>query len=162
MPLWARWALAILFFACLFAALAIFVGGAHEGVEPERSEASAVAEANHVGEVAIAEDEAPRGATLAAHASALSALERAITADVHVRIAHGQLTGPLQAVRCRVAGAARAGRRPFSCTVTSAGISYPFLAVADARARRLTWCKLDPPPIPGGPLDVPVSASCRV
>lgn len=160
-PLWAKWLITIAVFAVGIAAIVIAV---HDGAagSSHQSEAAAVAEANRVGRIVAAEDQAPHTAALRPGVSALAGLERAITADVHTRIGHGELTGPLQSVRCRTGGAARAGRRPFSCTVTSAGIEYPFLAVLGERTLELTWCKVDPSPLPGNPPEVPVSARCQV
>jgi hypothetical protein len=159
-PLWAKWLITIAVFAIGVAAIVIAVhdgaaGGSHQ------SEAAAVAEANRVGRVVAEEDQAPHTSALASGVPALAGLERAITRDVRARISHGELTGPLQSVRCRPGGPARAGRRPFDCTVHSAGIEYPFLAVLDERALELTWCKVDPSPLPGNPPEVPVSPRCQ-
>lgn len=161
LPLWARWLLTILVFALAGAAIVIVVHDANTSNSASRSEASAEAEADREGQIAIRQDEAPHVAPLGAGANARVALEHAIAADARGRIAHGQLTGPLRRVHCAAAGPAHAGRRPFSCTVQSAGIAYPYMAVADEASRRLTWCKVDPPPTPGAPPEVPVSASCR-
>ena len=46
-------------------------------------------------------------------------------------------------------------------TARAAAIAYPFLGVADERARQLTWCKVDPSPVSNGPQEVPVSPRCR-
>lgn len=161
LPLWARWLLTILVFALAAAAIVIVVHDVNTGNGAIRSEADAEAEADREGQVAIRQDEAPHVASLGAGANAQAALEHAIAADARGRIAHGQITGPLQRVHCAAAGRAHAGRRPFSCTVHSAGIAYPYMAVADERTKQLAWCKVDPPPTPGAPLEVPVSASCR-
>lgn len=162
-PLWARWLITILAFAALIAVIAIVArsGGKGNANGSSQSEAAAVAEANREGQIAIAQDQAPHTASLRPGVSSEAALERAITADVRSRIEHGALTGPLQSVSCRAAGSVRAGRQPFRCTVRSAGIAYPFLAVADAQALMLTWCKVDPPPEANAPLEVPVSPRCR-
>ncbi|HTU78473.1 MAG TPA: hypothetical protein VMF09_06915 [Solirubrobacteraceae bacterium] len=167
LPLRTRWLIAIVFYAVLIAAVVIVVRGAGTGGEgasvsgAPREEAQAAAEADREGRTAIAQDERPHTASLPPGAAVLRALTGVITSDVHHRIAHGELTGPLQSVRCQPAGAPRGARRPFHCTVRSAGIAYPFLAVADEGAHELTWCKLDPPPQAGEPLEVPVSPSCR-
>jgi hypothetical protein len=160
-PLWARWVLTVVVFAIAIAAIAILARSGGAGGATPSEEALAVAEANSEGRTAIAEDEAPHTSTLRAGASLPAALQRAILGDVAGRIRTGQLTGPLQGVHCRASGPARAGRRPYSCSVISAGIRYQFLAVADQRALRLTWCKVDPPPAAEDPLEVPVSPRCR-
>ena len=38
-------------------------------------------------------------------------------------------------------------------------MTYPFLGVVDPAARRITYCKRDPPPAPSD--NVPVSSRCR-
>lgn len=165
-PLWARWLLTIAAFAVLIAVVAIVVHNLnHEtgGSGSPASETKAEAEANREGQIVIEQDQAPHTAGLRLHAgiTVAAALEHAIADDVHARIDNGQLTGPLQSIRCRPAGATSSeGRRPYRCTVRSAGIAYPFLAVANSRSGRLTWCKVDPPPTPGLG-EVPVSADCR-
>jgi hypothetical protein len=160
-PLWARWALAILVAGAIVAGIVIAAGRAGpEGAAS--SEAGAEAEVNRIADIAIAEDEAPRFAGLASGATPARALEQAIAGNVRERISHQQITGPLQSVHCTAAGAARDGRKPYRCTVRSAGISYPFRAVVDERARRLAWCKVDPPPNGSGGQEIPISADCRV
>lgn len=163
LPLRTRWLLTILVYGAVVATVVIVVhdsGGASSGASAG-SEAAAAAEANREGRVAIAEDEAPRSARLAQGLPPQVALQRAIGTDVRGRIAHGELTGPLQSVACKLT-AAHSGdvRQPLSCTVLSAGISYTFVGVVDERTRELTWCKVDPPPQAGAPLEVPVSARC--
>jgi hypothetical protein len=161
LPLWLRWVLILAFYAVVIALIVVAVSGGGSGKTGLSSEAKAENEANREGRLAIAQDEAPHTAPLSAPADALAELERAVTANVRARIAHGELTGPFQSVRCQSSGAAQGGRSPFSCTARSAGIAYPFVAVADPRARVLTYCKVDPPPVANEPLEVPVSASCR-
>lgn len=160
-PLWARWAIAIVVAAAIVAGIVIAVTRAGpEG--SSSSEAGAEAEVNRIADIAIGEDEAPRFAALAPGAAPAGALEQAIAGNVRERISEQKLTGPLQGVSCTPSGAARAGRRPYRCTVRSAGISYPFLAVVDTRRRRLAWCKVDPAPNGGNGQEIPISASCRV
>jgi hypothetical protein len=155
-----RWTLTLLAFAVLIVVVAIVVrsGGSSEA----RTSTSAELEANHEGEVVIAADQAPHTAPLTSGAPALASLQRAIAADARERIRRSQLTGPLQSVHCEQSDKAKRALSPFSCTVRSAGISYPFLAVLDARTHTLTWCKRDPPPTSDAPLNVPVSSRCRV
>ncbi len=159
-PMWARWALAIVVAAAVIAAIVIAVHRA--GPEAPASEAGAEAEANRVADIAISEDESPHSAALPSRAAPVSALERAIANDVHQRIASHQLTGPLGAVSCKASGAARGGRAPYSCTVHSAGISYPFLAVLDEPQRRLTWCKVDQAPVANAGPEIPISSRCKL
>ncbi len=157
--MWARWMLAIVVAVAVIAGIVIAINRA--GPEGPTSEAGAEAEVNRLSDIAITEDQAPHSASLPRGSAQAAALERAITRDIRQRIADAQLTGPLQGVTCRAAGAASAGRAPYSCTVHSAGIAYPFLAVVDGRRRLLTWCKVDQPPVAGAGPEIPVSASCR-
>jgi hypothetical protein len=137
-------------------------GGGGGGVSGSaKSEAAAEEEAEHEGQIVVAQDQAPHVAPLRRGVAVQVGLERAITADVNGRIEHGALTGPLQSVHCQTSGPPQAGRRPLHCAVVSAGITYPFLAVLDERSRALTWCKVDPPPDPGAPQEVPVSPRCQ-
>ena len=158
-PMWARWVLAIVVALAVLAGIVIATNRA--GPEGATSEAGVEAEANRFADIAITEDEAPHYASLPRGSEPTSALERAIVRDVGQRIAGGQLTGPLQSVTCEPAGTISSGREPYRCTVHSAGIAYPFLAVVDKRRQRLTWCKIDQPPAGGASPDILISASCR-
>jgi hypothetical protein len=158
-PLWARWVLAIAVGVAVIATIVIAVDRA--GPEGVASEAGTEAEVNRIADVAIAEDQAPHLAGLAADSTPASALERAIANDVRQRIAHEQIVGPLQSVTCKADGAASAGRIPYRCTIRSAGIAYPFVGVVDERRHRLVWCKVDPLPTSEAGMEVPISAICR-
>ncbi len=167
LPLRTRWLITFVGYALVIVAIVLVVrsvnGSAGSGGS-SGSEAKAVEEANREGRIAIGEDEAPHSSGLASGVPAQVALEHAVGADVRERIAHGALTGPLQSVSCEVsepAHPAHAGELQLTCTVRSAGLSYPFVGVADARTRELTWCKVDPPPVANAPLEVPVSPRCR-
>jgi hypothetical protein len=160
-PLWARWLLTIFAFAVLILAAVVFVHDHSEGTSaPTKSEREAEVEANREGNVVIEEDQAPHTAPLRGGAPTLIALERVIAGDARGRIQAGNLTAPFQSVHCEVKGAAGANRA-FSCTVHTAGVAYPYLAVLNERTRQFTWCKVDPPPVSGTP-EVPVSSRCRV
>ena len=158
-PMSARWILTILVAVAVIASIVIAVNRA--GPDGATSEAAAEAEANRLADVAIAEDQAPHFASLPPGSEPASALERAIARDVRQRIAGGQLTGPLQGVTCSAAGTGRTGLDPYSCTVHSAGVAYPFRAVVDERRQRLTWCKIDQPPVANTGPEIQISANCR-
>jgi hypothetical protein len=160
-PLWARWVMTIVAFAIAIAVIAIVARSGGGGSASPSEEALAVAEANSEGRTAIAEDEAPHTSRLRPGAALEAALQRAIAGDVTGWVHPRKPTGTLQGVRCRASGPVNAGRRPYGCTVLSAGIRYQFVAVADQRALLLTWCKVDPPPAAEDPLEVPVSPRCR-
>jgi hypothetical protein len=155
-----RWLLTLLAFALLIVVIRVIA--TRSVTSSAESSPTAEAEANRVGELVVSTDEAPHSSSLRADAPAGSALQSAIAADVHNRIRHGELTGPLQSVRCAPSGQPRAGRRAYSCTVLSAGISYTFLGVADEHARTLTWCKSDPAPTSSGSSAASISSRCRV
>ncbi len=157
--MWVRWLLATAVAVAVIAAIVIAVDRA--GPEAGTSEAAVEAEANRLADVAITEDEAPRSASLPPGSAPAAALERAIARDVRQRIAGGQLTGPLQGVTCSAGGTGSAGRDPYRCTVHSAGIAYPFMAVVDESRQRLSWCKVDQSPVADAGPEVLISASCR-
>jgi hypothetical protein len=159
-PLWARWALAALVGVALLAGIVIATKRA--GPEGIAAEGSIEAEVNRIADVSITEDEAPHFAGLSVGSAPTSALEQAIANDVRQRIAANQITGPLQSVTCLASGSGSAGRDPYSCTVHSAGITYPFLAVVNERRRRLTWCKVDPSPKAEPGPEILISSSCKV
>jgi hypothetical protein len=157
--MWARWSLAALVAAAAIAA--VVIGTQRAGPEGSSSEAGAEAEINRIADVAITEDEAPHFAGFTSGSSPAGALQQAIAGDMRKRIADRQITGPLQSVRCRESGTARSARAPFRCAVRSSGIAYQFLGVVDETARRLAWCKVDPPAPGGAGPEIPISASCR-
>lgn len=160
-PLWARWLLTIVAFAVLIV-LAIVVVRQHSEVTsaPTKSEREAEVQANREGDIVIEEDQAPHTASLSAGVPTLTALQREIAGDARARIQTGELTGPFQSVRCK-AGHVVGANRAYSCSVRAAGVTYPYVALLDTRTRRLTWCKIDPPPTGGAP-EVPVSPRCRL
>jgi hypothetical protein len=159
-PLWARWVLTFLAFVLLTVAIVVAIHHVNAS-SPAPSERSSALEADRESRFALEQDQAPRTSVLAIGAPAHVALQRAIGADVLSLIHQEALAGPLQGVRCSPAGTRQAGRQAFRCTARAAAIAYPFLGVVDERARQLTWCKFDPPPVSGGPQEVPVSPRCR-
>lgn len=152
--MWARWVLCVAVAALLLAGLVLFVDSntTPDAVAPQNP--SAVIRANREAETLVAQDQAPRVATVPAGAGAPAGVERAVRGDMTQRINAGQIEGPLDRVRCVGAGA----RTAFSCTATAAGVNYDYLGVADLRARRVTFCRRDPPPVPSE--NVPVSRRC--
>jgi len=159
--LWARWLLTLLGFIVLIVAIVVGVHAANDS--SESSERTAALKAARESQVLVEQDQAPHTASLSPGAATQAALQRAIGADMANLIHIGQLPGPLHGVRCTPAGASRAARQAFNCTASAGAesIPYPFVGVADIRARQLTWCKVDASPISGGPQEVPVSSRCR-
>ncbi len=157
--IWRRWLLAAAIAVSLLVALVVAVHRA--GPEGSTSEAQVEAETNRIADIAISEDQAPHSAAFPQGLPAATALEQAIGGDVHARIENGQLTGSVHSVVCTAGSGSESGRTPYHCAVRSAGLSYPFLAVADERTRRLVWCKVDEPAVPHAGPEVPVSERCR-
>jgi hypothetical protein len=140
----------------LMVALVVYVNG-HNTDSPPSSNPAAAVQANREAEILVAQDQAPHVVTLPAGLRPGVALLRVLRADMSRRISQGQIDGPVQKAVCRPAGAGPT--RAFSCTVEAAHVTYPFLGVVDSEARRITYCKRDPPPAPSD--DVPVSRRCR-
>jgi hypothetical protein len=159
-PLGWRWVLTFLMLSSITATLII---GVHEANHDRAAVTNpqALAESDRVGQIAVAEDEAPHTANLRRGASTVRVLEAGITGDMRLRISQRQLAGPIQDVSCHASGRTRMGRTPYRCTVSAADFNYPFFAVADPRTRLVTWCKYDTPPSDVPALNVPVSADCR-
>jgi hypothetical protein len=120
---------------------------------------AAVAEANRESEILVREDEAPHVVRLKPGTAPSSALNATVRAYVASLIAHQIVIGPIGRSAC-IPLAHHGGRAPlpFRCAVIAGGVGYPFLAAVDVRARRITYCKQDPPPIPSE--NIPVSRRC--
>jgi hypothetical protein len=80
---------------------------------------------------------------------------------MRAEVRSGVIAGPLQATRCRRAGAAAGSsdRLAFDCTAEAGDVNYLFQGVVQPGARRVTVCKHDLAPIRG--MNVPVSSRCR-
>jgi len=156
-PLWLQWVLSIAVAAALIVGLVRFVQSSTANQITTESPAGEV-QANREAEILVAEDQSPHTVRLTAHAAPAAALNRAIRADMTKLIDDGSLDGPLQHSACgRTGSSDKAGQR-FSCTVSAAGVSYPFVGVVDAGARTIVYCKRDPPPVPSQ--NVPLSPRC--
>ncbi|MGO9956998.1 MAG: hypothetical protein ACLP50_13635 [Solirubrobacteraceae bacterium] len=153
-PLWARWALSFAVAAALLVSLVVFVDHNNNPNSLASQNPAAVVRANREAETLVAQDQAPRVAVAATGLDPRAALERAVRADMTQRLQSGQIDGPLQSVRC-----AGHGSRPgFSCAAMAASVNYDYLGVVDVHARRVTFCRRDPPPVPSE--NVPVSRRC--
>lgn len=161
LPLWGRWVLTIAAYALVIGGvvLVIRIAGAGNSTGPQ-AEARAEAQADREAQIVIEEDQQPHTARWPVTAPPAPALQRAVAADLEHRIDTGQLTGPLERVRCGASRAAHADRAPYRCTATVNGIPYLLLAVAESGTSTLVWCKVDPPPTTGGSAAVPVSPRC--
>ena len=156
-PLWARWAISLGAGAIVLLALVLLVEHNSNSSEATQNPA-AVARANREAEVVVAHDQSPHVVRLTDGAGARTALTRAVRAEMTAMINAGTIEGPLTRTTCsRSAG--HAERLAFRCTAVAADVNYPFLGVVDVRARRLTYCKRDEPPVPS--MSIPVSRRCQ-
>jgi len=129
----------------LLAAMVAFVAR-HNTNSPTSTNDAAQVQANRDAEILIEQDQAPRSTRLSRGLAPAAALEQAIHAHLAGKIAAGAISGPLKRARCRASGPTAPGRRGFSCSVVAGSVAYPFLGVVDTAARRITFCKRDPPP----------------
>jgi hypothetical protein len=157
LPIWQRFALAGLIAAVLLVALVIFVEHNNTNTNPSLNEHAEV-RANREAEILVTQDQAPHSVPIRRGAAPAQALERVLHARMAAQIHRGVIDGPLKTARCTPRGAPTGGRHPFSCTIEAGQVDYPYLGVVDASARRITYCKRDPPPTPSD--NVPVSARC--
>ena len=157
-PLWERFALALFVAIALMVAMVMFVN-AHNTNSPTLTNPGAAAAANREAEILIAQDQAPRTVRLAPGLGAGAGLERAIHTRMATQVNGGSISGPLGRSRCRAVESATGARQAFACTIVAGGVTYPFLGVADASRRQITYCKRDQPPVAAD--NIPVSARCR-
>jgi hypothetical protein len=158
-PLWQRYAISLLVAAVLLAGMVIWVAGHNTDSGPVNNNPAASVRANHEAEILVAQDQAPRVASVSRGLSPGTAVERVIHARMAAQVRGGAIAGPLKRADCRPTGARKAGTVGFSCTINAGSVNYPFLAAVDTAARRVTYCKRDPPPVPSE--NVPVSSRCR-
>jgi hypothetical protein len=158
LALWQRYVVSLLVAGALLAVLVVFVAGHNTDAPTSTNEAAAV-QANRDAEILISQDQAPRSLRLTPGLAPAAALGKAIHARMAKQIAAGAIDGPLSDVRCRPTGSGAGSRQAFRCTVLAGSVSYPFLGVVDTAARRVTYCKRDPPPVASD--SVPISRRCR-
>lgn len=156
-PLRLQWVLSIVVVVAAIVALVRFV---HSNTASQLTTESAagLAQENRESEILVAQDQAPHTVRLPAHTAAATAVNRAVRADMTRLIHERTLDGPLQHSSCAPTGPARKPGRTFSCTVSAAGISYPFVGVVNVRARTIVICKRDPAPVASQ--NVPLSPDC--
>jgi len=139
-------------------ALVLYVSHHNTDSGPTNLNPSATVQANRDAQILEQQDQAPRLARLAAGLTPAAGLRRAIGARMSRLISTAALEGPLVHVGCRP-DRVRGPREGFACRALAGHVSYPFLAVVDTHARRITFCKRDPPPVPSE--NVPISPRCR-
>jgi len=156
-PLWLQWVLSILVAVAAIFLLIRFVQSSTDD-QLTTENAAGVQQQNREAEALVAEDQTPHTVRLPAHTAPRAAMNRAIRADMTTLIGNGTLDGPLQRSSCAATGRPGPAGQRFSCTVSAAGISYPFVGVVDAGAHTIVYCKRDPPPVPSQ--SVPLSPRC--
>jgi len=156
-PLWLQWVLSIVVATAAIFALVRFVQSNTANQITTESPAGEVRQ-NQEAEALVAEDQTPHTLRLPRHTAPAATLNRAIRADMTTMIDQGSLDGPLQRSSCAPTGPIGMAGQRFRCTVSAAGVSYPFVGVIDARARTIVYCKRDPPPVPSQ--NVPLSPRC--
>jgi hypothetical protein len=143
----------------LLVGMVIWVANHNTDSGPSNSNPTATVKLNEEARVLVEQDQVPRVAPLPRGLPLAAAVARVVHARVAASVSDGAISGPLKPARCRPTGARSGTMVGFSCTVTTGGVNYPFLAAADTAARRVTSCKRDPPPVPSE--NVPVSSRCR-
>src|SRR5262249_12294442 len=157
--MWIRMTLSLGVAAALVAGLVIFV---HRSTSDSPSEApvsdpKAVAEEHREARIVVGQDQRPHFVSLVAGASPAAAISQAVSRYMRTEVRTGAVDGSLTRSSCtRVGGSA--ARQVWHCTVVVGSVSYPFDSVIEPGARRLTYCKRDPPPVPS--MNIPVSSSC--
>jgi hypothetical protein len=156
-PLWLRSVLSLGVAAVLVTALIVFVDN-NSSNGPANIKPAAAAEENREAEILVTQDQAPHVVRLSSGTAPASALAQAVRQEMASRIARTEINGPLKRSSCHPSGSRTGPRVAFMCRVVAGGVSYPFFGVVDVRARRLTYCKRDPPPIPSE--NIPISPRC--
>ena len=145
--------------AALIAALVIFVEHTTNDTpsEAQVSNPKAVAEENREAEIVVGQDQRPHVAKLVAGAKPGTALKDEVTDYIHRQLSKGLINGTLMHSECSRTGGT-ASRQLWRCSVDVANVRYPFDGVVEPAARRIIYCKRDPPPVPT--MNIPVSPRC--
>jgi hypothetical protein len=155
-PLWAKFAVSLGVGVILLVALIVFVD--HNNTDSNRTLTPAEqARVNTEAELVVAQDQAPQVVRLTRAETPHAGFVRTVRATMSGFVNKGVIDGPLQRVRCTRHGG-RAGDLGFSCVATANDENYDFVGVVDAPARRLTYCRREPPPVPSD--KIPVSPRC--
>lgn len=155
LPLWSRYVLSIAVAAVILFFVVRYVSSHNSDSTVQTP--SAEAQANRDGDVVVEQDQAPHVVVLRAGAAPGHAIARAVRADILKQVNQGFINGPIERSTC-TALKSHGSSIPFKCTVLAANIQYPFLGVVDVSAKRITYCKRDPPPVPSQ--NIPVSRRC--
>jgi hypothetical protein len=156
LPLWAKWVLSFAVGAALLVALIIYVDH-HNTDSPPSQNLEAQTRANQEAALVVERDQAPHVIRLSHGATPVSGISGAVRTTMSGLISRGIIDGPLQKVRCTRHGGGP-GTPAFSCVATANDVNYDFVGVANVRARQVTYCKRDEPPVPS--MNIPVSRRC--
>jgi hypothetical protein len=163
-PLWARYVVTFAIAGILFAALIIFVSHNQQPLtEAPASSNKAQAQATQRQDTELVEQQqAPHVVKLAKRMSATSAASSAVHAYMAREVSHGFIAGPVDGMAtCQATGGSSARKR-FRCHVTSGQkltkLLYPFDAVVQPRAAKVTYCQVVTPPYPL--TEIPLKAAC--
>ena len=159
LALWQRFVVSGAVAIVLLVAMVIYVSHHNTNSDPTTNQA-AQRQANSEAEVLVEQDQAPHVVALSSGVQPKAAMERAIDARLASLIAGGGLSGPVQRTTCARVNSAPGGPTSFRCSIIAGSVRYPFEGVVDRTARRVTFCRHDPPPAPGD--SVPVSARCTL
>jgi hypothetical protein len=165
LPLWVRYVIAFGVAAILFVALVIWVHhhtGQSEGVPASPNKAQAAAEQKEA-EVVVEQQQAPHVVKLATGSAPAAAAATAIHRYMSSEVSRGLISGPVDGnASCTVNGGSTS-RRLFHCTISAGAkvtrLKYPFAAVVQPTAAKVTYCQMVTPPYPL--TAIPLSAACR-
>jgi hypothetical protein len=165
LPLWVRYVITIGVAAIIFAALVIYVHhhqAQSEGVPASPNKAQAAQEQKE-DEVVVQQQQAPHVVKLAAGTAPAAAASAAIHSYMSREVSRGLISGPVDGHASCTAAGGSATRRVFSCTIRAGAkvtrLKYPFAAVVQPSAAKVTYCQKVTPPYPL--TEVPLSAACR-
>ncbi len=158
LPLWARWTLSLTVAVVLAVALVVFVD-AHNNNNLATVNPTAALRANREADIVVAQDQAPHVVNLGPGTPAREGFTRTVRAEMNQLLVHGEIQGPLDRVTCAVTGSA-SGVTGYRCIGEANDVNYVFEGVIDHRARRITYCKRDPPPVPSQ--TIPISRRCQI
>lgn len=156
-----RWVLSFAVAIVLMVALVLFVDAHNnDSLAPARNP-QAAQRADQEAAAVVAQDQAPHVLTVPRGTDPDAAFVRAVSDDMAYRIARGIIDGNLQQVACspvRGQPPLPHGTLGFTCTATATDVNYDYVGLVTPAARRLVYCKRDPPPVPLPA--IPVSRAC--
>ena len=162
LPLWLQWVLPFAVAAALVLAVVLFVNHETNDVPAIASynSPSAVAEQHREDTILVRQQQAPHVARIRPGEAPAVAARRATVAYMTRQINRGSIDGPVTSASCRPAAGSTSTRLVFHCGVTASAlvVTYPFDAVVQPAAGRVTFCQRIAPPIPT--MNVPVSRRC--